>query len=477
VTAVRLDELITSAGTALEGVRLDDAARSIMIEAVTHDSREVRAGSLFCCVPGAHVDGHRFARAAADAGAVALLCEHSIGTDLPELVVPDVRIAMAHVAAAFHGHPSRQLEVVGITGTNGKTTTVHLLASVLRAAGKATGIIGTLTGERTTPESTELQARLAARRDAGDRAVALEVSSHALVQHRVDATSFAAVAFTNLSRDHLDYHASMEDYFKAKASLFTPDFAPAAVIDTDGPYGRLLASTIDIPNVVRTGVSHVEVRELGPSSSVAVWRGVELRVPLGGRFNVANAVLAAELGLVLGATEAQVAEGIATAGPVPGRFERVDVGQPYAVIVDYAHTPDGIEQLLTAARELAQGGRVLVVFGCGGERDATKRPFMARAAEEGADLVAVTSDNPRNEDPRRIIDDVMTGFSSRPWLVEPDRRAAIAAALAEARAGDIVVIAGKGHETTQDLGSRVEVFDDRVVAAEEAARVLEDGRE
>jgi UDP-N-acetylmuramoyl-L-alanyl-D-glutamate--2,6-diaminopimelate ligase len=383
---------------------------------------------------------------------------------------------MAHVAAAFHGHPSRQLEVVGITGTNGKTTTVHLLASVLRAAGKPTGIIGTLTGERTTPESTELQARLADMRDSGDKAVALEVSSHALVQHRVEATRFAAVAFTNLSRDHLDYHASMEEYFKAKASLFTPDFAPVAVIDTDGPYGRLLASTIDIPRIVRTGASHVDVRELGASTSLAVWRGVELHVPLGGRFNVANAVLAAELGLALGATEAQAAEGIATAGPVPGRFERVDAGQPFAIIVDYAHTPDGIEQLLTAARELAVGGRVLAVFGCGGERDATKRPFMARAAEEGADLVVVTSDNPRNEDPGRIIDDVLTGFSTRPWLVEPDRRAAIAAALAEAHPGDIVVIAGKGHESTQDLGTRVEEFDDRVVAAEEASRLLSGGR-
>ena len=432
---MRLDELLAAAGPALAAVRLDDADRDVRVEAVTHDSREVRSGSLFCCVPGVHVDGHRFARAAVDAGAVALLCEHTVGTDVPELVVPDVRVAMAHIAAAFHGHPSRRLEIVGITGTNGKTTTVHLLAAVLRAAGKPTGVIGTLTGERTTPESTELQARLAALRDEGAKAVALEVSSHALVQHRVEATTFAAVAFTNLSRDHLDYHASMEEYFKAKASLFTPRFAPVAVIDTDGPYGRLLASTSDIPRIIRTGVSQVDVRELGASTSVAVWRGVELRVPLGGRFNVANAVLAAELGLVLGATEAQVAEGIAAAGPVPGRFERIDVGQPFAIIVDYAHTPDGIEQLLTAARELARDGRVIAVFGCGGERDVTKRPFMARAAEEGADLVVVTSDNPRNEDPRRIIDDVLTGFSARPWLVEPDRRAAIAAALGRGPAG------------------------------------------
>lgn len=475
MTAIRLDDLVAAAGPALGGVRVDEPARGVLIESITHDSRAVTSGALFCCVRGGKADGHRFARAAIDAGAAALLCEHSIGTGVPELVVPDVRRAMAHLAAALHGHPSRALDVVGITGTNGKTTTVHLLASVLRAAGKPTGIIGTLTGERTTPESTDLQARFAAMRDGGDRAVALEVSSHALVQHRVEATSFAAVAFTNLSRDHLDYHASMEEYFKAKALLFTPEFAPVAVIDVDGPYGRLLASTIDIPTVIRTGASQVDIRELGASSSVAMWRGVELRVPLGGRFNVANAVLAAELGSVLGATDEQVAEGIASAGPVPGRFERVDVGQPYAIVVDYAHTPDGIEQLLTAARELADVSRVIVVFGCGGDRDATKRPFMARAAEEGADRVVVTSDNPRTEDPQAIIDDVLAGFSSRPWLVEPDRRAAIAAALAEARAGDIVVIAGKGHESTQDLGSRVEPFDDRVVAAEEARRLIEAG--
>jgi UDP-N-acetylmuramoyl-L-alanyl-D-glutamate--2,6-diaminopimelate ligase len=299
----------------------------------------------------------------------------------------------------------------------------------------------------------------------------MEVSSHALVQHRVEATTFAAVAFTNLSRDHLDYHASMEDYFKAKASLFAPRFAPIAVIDVDGPYGRLLASTSDVPTIIRTGVSRVEILELGASASRARWRDVELYIPLGGRFNVANAVLAAELALALGAGTADVAAGIAAAGPVPGRFEQVDVGQPFTVVVDYAHTPDGLEQLLAAARELAGEGRVLVLFGCGGDRDPTKRPFMARAAEEGADVVVVTSDNPRHEDPAHIIDEVLTGFSARPWRVEPDRRVAIAALLAEARKGDIVVLAGKGHETTQQLGDRLEPFDDRVVVVEEARRL------
>jgi UDP-N-acetylmuramoyl-L-alanyl-D-glutamate--2,6-diaminopimelate ligase len=310
-------------------------------------------------------------------------------------------------------------------------------------------------------------------RDAGDVAVAMEVSSHALVQHRVDATRFAAVGFTNLSRDHLDYHASMEDYFKAKASLFTAEFAPIAVIDTDGPYGRLLASTTDVPTVVRVGLdppSDVEIVRLDAASSIARWRGVELHVPLGGRFNVANAVLASALASAIGVDDTHIAEGIASAAPVPGRFERVDAGQPFTIIVDYAHTPDGLEQLLAAARELADGHRLIVLFGCGGDRDATKRPFMARAAEEGADLVAVTSDNPRTEDPHRILDDVLGGFSTRPWLVELDRRRAIAAVVDEARPGDIVVLAGKGHETTQDHGTHVEPFADRSVAAAEVRR-------
>jgi UDP-N-acetylmuramoyl-L-alanyl-D-glutamate--2,6-diaminopimelate ligase len=296
-----------------------------------------------------------------------------------------------------------------------------------------------------------------------------------MVQHRVVGTTFAAVAFTNLSRDHLDYHASMEDYFKAKASLFTAQYAPAAVIDVDGPYGRLLASTSDIPLIVRAGLSQVEILELGPASSRARWRDVELHIPLGGRFNVANAVLAAELATTLGIGPDAIVDGIASAGAVPGRFEQVDVGQPYSIVVDYAHTPDGLEQVLAAARELAGDHRVLVVFGCGGDRDATKRPFMARAAEEGADLVAVTADNPRTEPIERILADVVGGFATRPWLVEPDRRAAIAAMLGQARAGDIVVIAGKGHETTQDHGDHVDPFDDRAVAADEARRLLAGG--
>lgn len=464
-------DLVAGAGGALAVVPLDALAGGLDITAVTNDSRAVTPGALFCCVRGAHADGHDFARAAVRAGAVALVCERRLGTGAAELVVPNSRLAMAHAAATFHGYPSRSLQVVGVTGTNGKTTTVHLIDAVLNHAGVPTAVIGTLTGARTTPESTELQARLAAFRDAGVRAVAMEVSSHALVQERVAGTIFAAVAFTNLSRDHLDYHASMEDYFKAKASLFTAARARMAVIDTDGPYGRLLASTTDIPDVVRTGASEVEVLAVGAASSRFRWRGLDVRLPLGGRFNIANATVAAEVAVALGVAPDAVAAGLASATPVPGRFEQVDVDGPYRVVVDYAHTPDGLEHVLAAAREVAPEGRVLVVFGCGGERDTTKRPLMGRAAEEGADLVVVTSDNPRSEDPDRIIGDIVAGFERRPWLVEPDRRAAIRAALGEARAGDIVVIAGKGHETTQEIGRRVQPFDDREVAAREARQV------
>jgi UDP-N-acetylmuramoyl-L-alanyl-D-glutamate--2,6-diaminopimelate ligase len=472
---MELGALVAAAGPVVDALRSGPRPPGTTeITAITHDSRAVVPGALFCCVRGQHDDGHRFAPAAVEAGAAALLVDHPLGSGVPEVVVEDVRAAMAHLAAAFHGHPSRALQVVGVTGTNGKTTTVHLLASILRAAGRPANVIGTLTGTRTTPEATDLQATLAGMRDAGDRAAVLEVSSHALVQHRVDGMTFAAVAFTNLSRDHLDYHASMEDYFKAKASLFTASFAPIAVIDVDGPYGRLLASTTDIPTVIRTGLEanpDVEIVELGPSSSRARWRGVDIEVPLGGRFNVANALVAAELAIALGVAPTDIAPGLAGAGPVAGRFEHVDAGQPFTIVVDYAHTPDGIEQLLAAARELAPTGRLLFLFGCGGDRDPSKRPFMARAAEEGADLVAVTADNPRTEDPRKILDDILAGFTARPWLVELDRRAAIAAVLAEARPGDLVVLAGKGHETTQDFGSHVEPFDDRVVAAEEARRL------
>jgi UDP-N-acetylmuramoyl-L-alanyl-D-glutamate--2,6-diaminopimelate ligase len=469
---VLLRDLLASAGGQLATAPIDRSAAGVDITAVTHDSRQVRRGAMFCCVRGARHDGHRFAGDAVRAGAAALLCEHHVATTAPEIVVPDTRLAMAEVAAAFHGHPSSALQVVGVTGTNGKTTTVHIVASILRAADVPTTAIGTLTGARTTPESTDLQALLADARVRGDRVVAMEVSSHALVQARVHATSFAAVAFTNLSRDHLDYHPSMEEYFKAKASLFTAKLSSIAVIDMDGPYGRLLAATSDVPRIIGTGISRVVVLDVGVAQCRFRWRDLDVRLPLGGRFNISNAVLAAELAVALGVEPDVVAAGLSQVPPVPGRFEGIDVGQPYTIVVDYAHTPDGLEQLLASAREIAGDGRVIVVFGCGGNRDVAKRPIMGRVAEEAADLVAVTSDNPRHEEPDRIIGDILGGMANRPWLAEADRRRAIVAALAVARPGDIVVIAGKGHETTQEIAGRVVHFDDREIAAAEATRLL-----
>jgi UDP-N-acetylmuramoyl-L-alanyl-D-glutamate--2,6-diaminopimelate ligase len=373
---------------------------------------------------------------------------------------------MGPIASHFHGSPSRQLDVVGVTGTNGKTTTAHLLRSILQADGRSARVIGTLTGTRTTPESTDLQRQFDAFVHDGVEAVAMEVSSHALAQHRVDGTWFRVGVFTNLSRDHLDFHPSLEAYFDAKASLFTADRCAAAVVNVDDEWGRRLAERITIP-WRPCSLDLVDDIRLSPDESRCRWDGVELRVPLGGRFNLANGLAAALAARSLGVMPATIAEGLASAGPVPGRFERVEAGQPFSVVVDYAHTPDGLEQLLRAAREVAGQGRVLVVFGCGGDRDRTKRGPMGEVAARLADEAVVTSDNPRSEDPSAIIDAVLDGIEDRSnVIVEPDRRAAIAVALQDARAGDVVVIAGKGHETVQIIGTVESPFDDRTVARE-----------
>jgi len=471
---VRLDDLLAAVAgrpglehLVLNGGTGGDLSGAADVAAVTHDSRAVAPGALFCCVRGAHADGHDHAPAAAAAGAVALLCERPLGLDLPELRVPSVRAAMGPVAAAFHGEPSARLAVVGITGTNGKTTTAHLLAAILDAAGRPCGVIGTLTGARTTPEAPELQAQLAAFLAEGRQAVSMEVSSHALDQHRVDGTAFALAVFTNLSQDHLDHHGTMEAYFQAKARLFDAGLSARAVVNLDDPHGRLLRDAAQIPT---TGFSLADATavEAGPRGSRFRWRGTELRTTLAGRFNLANVLAAVTAAAELGVGTDAIAQGLAEAAPVPGRFELVDAGQPFAVVVDYAHTADGLAALLASARELTgPGGRVLVVFGCGGDRDRAKRPAMGAAAAEGADVVVVTSDNPRSEDPHAIIASVLSGIPEdvQP-VIEPDRRAAITAAVSRASAGDVVVIAGKGHETTQIAGATCTPFDDRVVARE-----------
>ena len=439
-----------------------------MVGGVSHDSRTVRAGDLFCCLRGEHVDGHRYAPVAVEAGATAVLAERPLDVAVAQVVVDDARAAMAPLAAAFYGHPSAALTVVGVTGTAGKTTTTHLLAAVFDHAGLPCGVIGTLTGAHTTPEAPELQAALARFRAEGRRSVAMEVSSHALAQHRADATRFAVAVFTNLGQDHLDFHGTTEQYFAAKARLFTPTMAAHGVVNGDDPYGRRLLAGASIP---MTSFSMADAADLavGPLASTFTWRGQRVRLPLGGRFNVANALAAAAAAAAADVAPEAVASGLAAAGAVPGRFEPVDAGQPFTVVVDFAHTPESLFSVLGAAREVAGAGRVIVAFGCGGDRDPAKRPAMGEAAARLADVVVVTSDNPRTEDPTAIIDEVIAGIPSPLTArarTEVDRRSAIALALSEAAPGDVVVVAGKGHETTQTFADGTVDFDDRAVARE-----------
>ena len=459
-----LGELLADEAVAGEIWRVDLADHALAITSVTHDSRAVVPGSLFCCIPGATADGHDYAAAAVDAGAVALLVTRPLPLAVPQLVSTNPRRAMSLLAAAFCGHPSRGLRLIGVTGTNGKTTTSALIAAITSHAGIPTAVIGTLTGRHTTPESTELQPLLARHLAAGIECVVMEVSSHALALHRVDGCRFELAVFTNLGRDHLDLHGTMEAYFAAKASLFTTGLASRGLANCDDPHGRLLADGAPIMMHCFQS-SDMASLSVSPTSHEYDWRGARVRVGIGGRYNAMNSLAAATASAMLGVGIAQIADGLAVAAPVPGRFEPIDAGQPFSVIVDYAHTPDGLRALLEAARASASG-QVHVVFGCGGDRDREKRPEMGEAASLLADHVVVTSDNPRSEDPQSIIDAIIAGVPDgyrRRVMTEPDRRRAIAAALSAARPGDVVVVAGKGHETTQTVGTVTADFDDRHV--------------
>jgi len=460
---VRLDALLADAPE-VAATLVPSGSGDLEISSVTHDTRFVTPGALFCCVAGARVDGHDLAVDAVAAGAAALLVERPLSAAVPQVLVPSVRQAMGPVAAALWGHPSRDLTVVGVTGTSGKTTTTHLLAAVLDAHGWGTAVLGTLSGPRTTPEAPELQAFLATERDRGRRAIAMEVSSHALAMGRVRATRFAVAVFTNLSHDHLDFHRDFDDYFQTKAELFTPNYSDVAVVNLDDERGRELAQRALVPT---EGYSLLDVDSLvvGADRCSFRWRGVTVDLPLGGRFNVSNALAAGAAAAQLGIPIATIATGLSQAQPVPGRFESIDEGQPFAVLVDYSHKPGALAGALEAARDVADGGRVVVVFGAGGDRDASKRPEMGAVAARLADRVLLTSDNPRGEDPHAIIDAIRSGIpAAMDVIIEPDRAAAIARALAEATPGDVVLIAGKGHETVQIVGDRELPFDDRVVA-------------
>jgi UDP-N-acetylmuramoyl-L-alanyl-D-glutamate--2,6-diaminopimelate ligase len=471
---VRLDGLVAEASLAslglLERVIGD---QTVDVRAVTMDSRAVGPGALFACVRGATSDGHDFAPAAVAGGAVALLSERHLALDVAQVVVTSVRQALGPVSDAFFDHPSRALTVAGVTGTNGKTTTCSFLHSIFGTNGWPAATIGTLTQPRTTPEAPELQSLLADWRDRGGRAVAMEVSSHALVQHRVDAVAFSACVFTNLTPEHLDYHHDMDRYFEAKAALFRPERTSVAVVNRDDPWGLRLAQVAgELGLAVETfGLSDAADVELAPGGSRFRWEGKDVTLRLSGRFNVLNALGAAACARQLGVPAGVIVRGLAEMSGVRGRFEPVEAGQPFSVVVDYAHTPDGLVQVLEAARELTSG-RLLVVFGAGGDRDHDKRPLMGAAAAGLADLVVVTSDNPRSENPERIIAEVVAGVTDRANLVvEPDRRAAIAVALASAESGDMVVIAGKGHEQGQEAMGRTVPFDDAEVARAALRRI------
>jgi UDP-N-acetylmuramoyl-L-alanyl-D-glutamate--2,6-diaminopimelate ligase len=481
---IRLDSLASAAGDLL--VRLDGDPASA-ISGVAYDSRAVAPGDLFFCVPGAVTDGHVWAAAAAAGGAVALCVERPTNAGLPELVVTDARRAMARVGAAALGNPADGLTLLGVTGTNGKTTTVYMLNEILAADGRTTGLIGTIEtrvagerrpGVRTTPESLDLHRLFRDMVEAGVDSVAMEVTSHALALHRVEGLRFAAAAFTNLSQDHLDFHAGMEDYFEAKRSLFTPERLERGATNVDDPYGRKLMDTALVPVIGFGTAAGADVRaadvSIGPAATeftIVTPDGIApVRIQLAGHFNVSNALAAAATALQAGLGLDAIKAGLQSLTAVPGRFESVDQGQPFSVLVDYAHTPDSLDNVLRAARPLAGAGhgRVICLFGCGGDRDRGKRPLMGAVAARLADYVIVTSDNPRSEDPDAIIGEILEGVLAErpdgPDLVSADRAAAIRAGLEEARRGDVFVIAGKGHEQGQQFADHTIDFDDRAVA-------------
>jgi UDP-N-acetylmuramoyl-L-alanyl-D-glutamate--2,6-diaminopimelate ligase len=454
---------------------------TVVVTDAAYDSRDVRPGSLFFCVRGEHADGHAFAAEAVTGGASAVVVERDLDVPAPRLRVGSVREAMGPMSAVVFGDPAASLTVVGVTGTNGKTTTTYLLEAVFGRSGRVPGVIGT-TGaridgsavplERTTPEAPDLHRLLSRMRTEGVAAVAMEVSSHALAQHRVDGVVADVALFTNLSRDHLDYHRSMDAYSEAKARLFTPALARRGVVNADDPFGSRLMRDAAIPltsfGVDASGAdlraTDLEVDARGIGFTV---RGVGVRSPLRGRFNVWNCLGALAVAEVLGIDLDVAAAALHDVSGVPGRMEPVDAGQDFLVMVDYAHTPDSIVSVLRGARPLA-AGRLIVVFGCGGDRDRAKRPLMGEAATSEADLTIVTSDNPRTEDPLAIIGEIVPGAETGggPYVVEPDRRVAIRRAIEGAGTGDVVVIAGKGHETVQEIDDDTVPFDDRKVAWE-----------
>ncbi|MEU1591401.1 UDP-N-acetylmuramoyl-L-alanyl-D-glutamate--2,6-diaminopimelate ligase [Streptomyces sp. NPDC005708] len=485
VSAASLAELADQLGVAAP----ESAAE---VTGITHDSRAVRPGDLYAALPGARAHGADFVTQAAGLGAVAVLtdpagAERAAATGLPVLVADDPRGRMGELAATVYGDPGRDLLQIGITGTSGKTTTAYLVEGGLRTT-RSTGLIGTvemrigderIKSERTTPEATDLQALFAVMRERGVEAVAMEVSSHALVLGRVDGCVFDIAVFTNLSPEHMEFHSDMEDYYRAKAQLFTRRRSRLGVVNHDDEYGRRLVKDADVPVVTYSAEGHpdadwrAEDVKVGPLDSTFTVIGpkdrrVAARSPLPGPFNVANALAAIVALAEAGIDPQTAADGVAAVPGVPGRLERVDAGQPYLAVVDYAHKTDAVESVLRALRKVTEG-KLHVVLGCGGDRDTTKRAPMGAAVARLADTAVLTSDNPRSEDPLAILATMLEGAASVPAhergevQVFEDRAAAIAAAVARARPGDAVLVAGKGHEQGQDIAGVIRPFDDRQV--------------
>jgi UDP-N-acetylmuramoyl-L-alanyl-D-glutamate--2,6-diaminopimelate ligase len=467
------------------------------IGGLAYDTRAVEPGVLFFCVPGQRSDGHEFGHRAVASGATALVVERFLDVVATQVRVADARAAMAPIAVRFWGDPTTRLRVAGVTGTNGKTTTAFLIRQVLEAHGTRTGLLGTVKRivggveeevERTTPEAIDLQRTFHGMLEAGDEACAIEVSSHALALQRTAGVRFAVAVFTNLTQDHLDFHAGMEEYFLAKRSLFLPRAVETAVVNLDDAYGARLAAELQEAGELRmltfspSGAEGADFRatEVSFDAAGSTFRclgpggEVEVRMPLPGHFNVENALAAIGACHALGVPVDEAALALSGAGRVPGRFEPLDEGQPFAVLVDYAHTPDSLENALGAARRLTEG-RLIAVFGCGGDRDREKRPLMGGIAARLSDACVVTSDNPRSEEPSAIIAEILAGITdseAREVHVEPDRRAAIALAFEAAGPGDTVVIAGKGHEQGQEFANGQKIpFDDREVAREELRKL------
>lgn len=474
-------------------VAVEPAAAAARLTGVTHDSRAVRPGDLYAALPGARTHGAAFASSVAAAGAVAILTDAAgavpaRASGLAVLVVDDPRAMLGPVAASIYGNPARHLRTLGVTGTNGKTTTSYLLESGLRAARERTGLIGTietrvgdlvLSSVRTTPEASDLQALLAVMVERGIGSLAMEVSSHALALHRVDGTTYDVAGFTNLSQDHLDFHADLDDYFAAKARLFTPELTATGVVNSDDEYGRRLLAAPKIPllSVSADGdqgadwrASDVVTATSGSSFVAHGPGGLEQPVTtaLFGHFNVANALIAFAMLVTAGVDPSAAASGLAALSGVPGRLQPIEAGQPFTALVDFAHTPQAVVTLLETLRA-ATSGRLIIVLGCGGDRDPGKRPLMGAAAARLADVAVFTSDNPRSEKPEDILRALVAGAQEvapdgrADLIVEVDRTTAIATAVSKAQPGDVVVVAGKGHEQGQEIAGTVYPFDDRAV--------------